>query len=115
MRTLLILTLLFQLNAARADGLFGKNKAGDSFAVKAVEASQATLEGTPEDLKVGDTLYFTRSPFKFTVTGIKGNQVTVALPPSHSLTVGAALLRYSNDNIKKNMQTESKLKQALED
>lgn len=98
-----------------AHALLGGNTAEDSFAVKSVEGRQAQLEGTVKDLKVGDTLYFVRSPFKFTVTAVSGNKVTVALPDNHGINPGHALLRHPNEMIKKGMATENKLKQALEE
>ncbi len=116
MRIFLVFALLLQVSSvAMASGLFGNNKADDSFAVKSIEGRQAILEGKPKDLKVGDSLYFMRSPFKFTVSSVKGNTVTVTLPESHTLAEGNALLRFPNDAIKKNIQTESRLKQALEE
>jgi len=114
MRALLILTLLLSMPTAQAS-LFGKNKADDSFAIKSVAGSQAVTQGNPKDLKAGDILYSNKSPFKFTVSEVKGSTVTVALPERHELKVGMALLRMPTDPIKKAIDTEERLKRALED
>ncbi|RZA08062.1 MAG: hypothetical protein EOP11_05975 [Proteobacteria bacterium] len=89
--------------------------AGDSFSVKSVAGGTAMLSGDTAGLKAGDTLYYARSPFKFNVTDVKAGQVTIALPASHDLKVDSVLLRSSNQSIQKNMDTEAKLKRALED
>jgi hypothetical protein len=89
--------------------------AGDSFAVKSVGGGSAVLSGDTAGLKAGDTLYYARSPFKFNVTEVKGAQVTIALPASHDLKTDSVLLRSPNPSIQKNMETEAKLKRALED
>ena len=114
MRTLAILMLLLQMPLAQAN-MFGDNKVDDSFAVKSVEGAEAVLSGKPKDLKVGDMLYINRSPFQFKVTAITGDKVTVALPERHDLKVGNALLRRASDQIKKSIDTENRLKKALED
>lgn len=115
MRLLLILTLLLPVPDAMANALFGKNKVDDTFAIKTLDAKQAVLEGTPKGLKAGDLLYSNKSPFKFTVTEVKGNTVTVAIPERHELKADMSLLRLPTDPIKKAIDTEAKLKQALED
>ena len=115
MRYFLLLALLLASPAAMASGVFGNNKMDDSFSVVSVENGQATLTGTPKSLKAGDTLYFIRSPFQFKVTEVKGDKVTVALPDRHDLAKGAALLRFPTEPIKKGIDTEAKLKRALEE
>jgi hypothetical protein len=114
MRIILLLALLLQGPLAMA-GIFGNNTMEDSFAVKKVENGKAVVEGTPKDLKVGDDLYFVKSPFHFKVTAIEGNKVTVAVPGDSKLVVGNALLRHDNPQIRKNIDTEKRLKQALEE
>ncbi len=94
---------------------FAGNKVDDMFIVKSMVDKSATLEGAPKSLKEGDTLYFSRSPFKFTVTAVKGSQVTVGLPDNHDLAVGQSLMRNITPQVKKSLETESRLKQALEE
>ncbi len=94
---------------------FSGNKLDDVFTVKSIEGKSAVTEGSPKSLKAGDTLYFARSPFKFSVTAVKGNQVTIALPDSHDLAVGQTLMRNITEQVKKSLDTESRLKQALEE
>jgi hypothetical protein len=89
--------------------------AADNFVVKSVSGGSAVLSGDAKGLKAGDSLYYSRSPFRFTVTDVKGSQVTIALPASHDLKPDTVLLRNANDSIQKNMETEMKLKRALED
>jgi hypothetical protein len=96
-------------------GLFGNNTTDDIFTVKKVDAKDATAEGTPKDLKVGDMLYFARSPYQFRVLEVKGNMVRIALPDKQDLAVGNTLMRKDNDQIKKGIDTEKKLKQALDE
>jgi hypothetical protein len=115
MRILVLLALFLQMSLPAMAGIFGNNKVEDSFSVKSVEGSQAVVTGKPAGLKVGDYLYFNRSPFRFQVTAIEGNDVTVALPERHDLKPGFALLRNPNDQIKKSISTESRLKKALEE
>jgi hypothetical protein len=115
MRTLVLLALFLHMPMAMAGGIFGNNKIEDSFSVKSVEGNQAVVTGKPAGLKVGDYLYFNRSPFRFQVTAIEGEKVTVALPERHELKPGFALLRNANDQIKKSIDTESRLKKALEE
>lgn len=115
MKALLVLALAFVSGLAQAEGLFGKNGTDDVFNVKSVQGRQAVVTGKIKDLKSGDVLYFARSPFRFTVTEVKGNDVTIALPDSHDLHEGSSVIRFPTDAIKKNIATESKLKQALED
>lgn len=91
------------------------NNMEDSFAVKQVAGDHAVVEGKPKDLKVGDYLYFVRSPFRFKVTAINGNQVTVELPAKHDLADSNVLLRNATPVIKKNIDTEVRLKRALEE
>jgi hypothetical protein len=112
---ILTLTALFYSTIASSFAFFGDNKADDSFPVKKIEGKVATLNGTVKDLKVGDTLYFVKSPYRFTVTEIKGKEVTISLPENHTLVEGSALLRKITPAIKKNLDTEVKLKQALEE
>lgn len=89
--------------------------AGDTFVVKSVEGGTAVLSGDAKGLRAGDTLFYARSPFRFTVSDVKGSQVTISLPASHDLKPDVVLLRAPSDAIQKNMQTEQKLKRALED
>jgi hypothetical protein len=112
---ILAFTALFCSTLTNSHAFFGDNKADDSFAVKKIEGKTAMLTGTVKDLKVGDTLYFVKNPYQFTVTEIKGKEVSIALPDNHSLVEGSALLRKITPTIKKNIDTESKLKQALEE
>lgn len=113
--TLLALLFAFTPTASNAGGLFGGNTIDDVFTVKSMEGKQAKLEGTPKGLKAGDTLYFARSPFKFTVTAVSGNQVTIALPGTQDLAVGNTLMRKEPDTVKKALDTEGRLKQALDE
>jgi len=115
MRHFLILTFLLQVSTAAASGLFGNNKADDVFAVKQLDGKQLVVEGAAKNLKAGDTLYSQKSPFKFTVTEVKGNTITLSLPDRHELKEGMSLLRMPTDPIKKALDTEAKLKQALEE
>lgn len=94
---------------------FGGNSLRDVFTVRKIEGKRAVTEGAPEGLKEGDSLYFARSPFKFTVVSVEGSQVTVALPDKSDLKVGQTLIRNPNDQIKKALNTEKRLKQALEE
>jgi|GEM_PF-4971915 len=94
---------------------FSGNKVDDMFTIKSIEGKSAVTEGTPKGIKAGDTLYFARSPFKFSVTAVKGNQVTIALPDSHDLAVGQTLMRNITEQVKKSLETEGRLKQALEE
>jgi hypothetical protein len=114
MRILILIALLLQSPLAMA-GIFGNNKIDDSFSVKSVEGNKAVVTGKPQGLKVGDYLYFNRSPFRFQVTAIDADKVTVALPDRHDLKPGFALLRNANDQIKKSIDTETRLKKALEE
>ncbi|MGZ3651096.1 MAG: hypothetical protein ACXVB9_20770 [Bdellovibrionota bacterium] len=111
----ILAALFFVSLPAFAGGMFGNNTLDDMFTVKKIEGKQATLEGASKGLKAGDLLYFARSPFKFTVTGVAGNQITIALPEKQDLAVGNNLMRKENDQVKKAIETESKLKQALEE
>ena len=115
MRIFVLFALLAQMPLAMAGGIFGNNKIEDSFPVKSIEGNQAVLSGAPNGLKAGDKLYFNRSPFRFTVTAVEGNKITVALPDKNDLKVGNALLRHSNPQIDKSISTEERLKKALED
>lgn len=89
------------------------NTLDDTFNVVEIKEKQAIVEGKPKDLKVGDKLYFVRSPFQFTVEAIKGDKVTVTLPEKHDLTTSNSLMRNAIPSVKKSIETESKLKQAL--
>lgn len=101
--------------AAFAESAFSGNKVDDLFTVKSVASTTAIAEGKPKNLKEGDELYFVRSPYKFTITSVKGNLVTVSLPAEHDLAAGQTLTRNPNAQMKKNIETENRLKQALED
>ena len=115
MRIIVLITLLLQMPVAMANGIFGGNKSDDVFAVKTVEGSQAILNGTPKGLKAGDKLYFNSSPFQFTVASVEGNKIVITLPEKHNVQVGTALMRFPNDQVKKSIATEERLKKALED
>lgn len=91
------------------------NSIEDSFAVKSIKGQQAIVEGKVKNLKAGDLLYFSRSPFKFTIESIAGNQITVAIPAVSDLKVGQGLVRNPTESILKSIDTEKKLKNALED
>jgi hypothetical protein len=95
--------------------LAGAHPLGDSLPVVAVNGTKATAHGEARGLLVGDFLYFPRSPFKFPITAVKGQEVDVAIPAGYDLMVGAQLLRTPNDRVQSNMQTEQKLKHAIED
>ena len=111
---LMIVVQCVLISSAWGSGLSG-NKIDDMFVVKSIAGKSAVTEGTAKGLKEGDILYFARSPFKFTVTAVKGNQVTVALPDNHDLAVGQSLMRNLTEQVKKSLDTESRLKQALEE
>jgi hypothetical protein len=115
MKYALILTFLLQISTASANGLFGNNKVDDVFAIKQLEGKQLVATGAPKGLKPGDILYSQKSPFKFTVTEVKGNSVTLTLPERHELKEGMSLLRMPTAPIKKAIETEARLKQALEE
>lgn len=110
MKYALLLALLF---AAALPALASKKE--DSFTVTAVEGTSARLSGDSKGLKAGDTLYFARSPFKFTVAEVRGQEIILTLPERHGLSPGSVLLRAPDETIRKNMETEAKLKRALED
>lgn len=93
----------------------GDNTLDDAFRVKSIKGQQAVVEGKSKDLKSGDILYFGRSPFKFTVDSVSGGLITINLPPSHDLQVGNTLVRNPTDSILKSIDTEKKLKTALEE
>jgi hypothetical protein len=112
---LLTLFFAFAPGISHAGSLFGGNKIEDTFTVKSMEGKLAKLEGTAKNLKAGDLLYFPRSPFKFTITTVSGNVVTIALPEKQDLAVGSALVRKEPESVKKALETESRLKQALDD
>lgn len=104
------------LSSALAFGsAFSGNTIDDLFTVKKIEGKQATVEGKAKGLKEGDSLYFARAPYKFTVTAVKGDQVTIALPDTHDLAVGQALMRNMTDVVKRYLNTEKRLKQAMEE
>lgn len=87
----------------------------DEFEIKKINGNEAIVQGEPREVKAGDDLYFPLPPYRFRVTAVNGNELKVALPPSHSLTPGRYLLRKPNEIIKKYIDTESKLKTAFED
>lgn len=109
MKYALLLALLF---AAALPARAGKE---DSFTVTTVEGNSAKVSGEAKGLKAGDVLYFARSPFKFTIAEVRSNELTLSLPDRHGLTPNSVLLRAPDATIKKNMDTEAKLKRALED
>lgn len=87
----------------------------DVFTVKSIEGQTATVEGKANGLKAGDQLYFARSPFHFTVTDVKGDKITISLPTRHDLSLGNTLIRTPTPAMKKAIDTEDRLKKALED
>lgn len=109
------IALLLATLPAHAGSLFGDNKIDDIFTVRSIQGTSATLEGTPKDLKAGDQLFFARSPFKFAVTAVKGSEITIALPEKQDLEIGNSLMRKENDQVKRAMDTEKRLKQALDE
>lgn len=111
----LIATIQIALPSAALASAFAGNTLRDTFEVKEIANGQAICEGDPKGLKAGSTLYFPRSPFQFQVTEVKGNRVTVSLPDKHDLAVGQNLLRNLSESIKKAMDTEHRLKEALEE
>lgn len=94
---------------------FAGNTIDDMLTVKKVEGQQAVLEGKTAGLKAGDKLYYYRSPFQFPITAVNGNQVTVTLPANSEITAGQNMVRQPTDSMKKAMDTEEKLKKALEE
>lgn len=92
-----------------------ENNLNDLFPVKEIEGSHAVVEGKVMSLKPGQYLYFIRSPFRFQIESISGNKITVKLPASHDLKVGQGLVRNATDSMKKSMDTEKRLKSALEE
>ena len=107
------LTVLFPAQSFAS--AFAGNTLDDMFSVKSIDEKEAVLEGNPKNLKEGDLLYFVRSPFKFPVTSVKGNKVTVSLPRGNDLAKGNTLMRHPTEQVKKALDTESRLKQALEE
>jgi hypothetical protein len=89
--------------------------AADALVVKAIDGNKAKLIGNAQGLKSGDYLYFSRSPFRFTISEVKGNEITIDLPNGSAPPVNSSLLRAPDESIKKNMQMEQKLKHAIED
>lgn len=114
MKTVLAALILALFTLPAHAGLFGGG-IDDDFTVKTLDGKTATLEGQAKTLKEGDLLYFVRSPYNFTITAVKGNTVTIALPEKQDLKVGNVLSRKETDQIKKAIETEKKLKQALEE
>jgi hypothetical protein len=111
---IVMLCLSFLPVPAAHAGLFGSS-VDDLLTVKKLEGKQAILEGSSEGLKAGDSVYFARSPYHFTVTAVQGGQVTIALPEKNDLAVGNTLMRHENDQVKRAIDTERRLKQALEE
>lgn len=107
--------VIYALPALAGGSAFSGNKIDDLFTVKSITGKSALTEGKASGLKEGDTVYFARSPYKFTVTAVKGNQVTVALPDGHDVEVGNTMMRNETDTVKKALNTENRLKQALEE
>lgn len=108
MRKLCLLVSLLCSTAAFASNI------DDMLTVKLVNGQSATLEGKP-GLKAGDKVYFARSPFQFSVTNVTGNLVTIALPSGNDVAVGQTMVREPTQAMKKAMNTEEKLKKALEE
>jgi hypothetical protein len=110
MRKLILLCLVSLATSAPA---FASN-IDEMLTVKLVQPQQATLEGKP-GLKAGDKVYFARSPFQFPVTAVNGNMITITLPAGSDVGVGQTMVRQPTDAMKKAMNTEDKLKKALEE
>ncbi len=109
-----LLSALLLLTISICDMAFA-NRLDDTFVVRSVGEKEAVLEGTPKNLKAGDTLYFIRSPFQFKVASVKGEQVTIELPEKHDLQPSNALVRSLTSGIKKGIDTEDRLKKVLEE
>ncbi len=110
---MILLQCLFAGNASAS--AFSGNKIDDLFEIKSITGKTALASGKTAGIKEGDWLYFSRSPFRFQVSSVKGNQITVNLPDGHDLQVGQNLLRNETDAIKKAINKEKRLKQALEE
>lgn len=117
MKTMIRLMVLLQclIQAPAFASAFAGNKIDDLFTVKSITGKSALTEGKANGLKEGDTVYFARSPYKFSVTAVKGNQVTIALPDGHDVAVGQTFMRNQTEAVKKALETENRLKQALEE
>ena len=89
------------------------NKLKDVFNVLEVTGDKAIVTGEPKGLKARDKLYFPRPPFQFTIEKIEGNEITVKLPKQHDLSTSHSLMRNMTPIIKKNIDTEKKLREAL--
>lgn len=89
----------------------------DYFIVKEVKGKQAILTGDTNGLKAGDIVYYGHSPFRFTISSVTENELTISLPEGAStdLKNGSTLLREPTTAIKKGINTERRLKQALEE
>ncbi|MGZ3694599.1 MAG: hypothetical protein ACXWQO_10490 [Bdellovibrionota bacterium] len=111
MRNLLSLTLALFLGTLTAHA----SNIEDMLTVKQVQGQTATLEGKMTGLKAGDKVYFARSPFQFTVTAVTGNTATIALPTGSDVAANQTMIRQPTDAMKKAMNTEDKLKKALEE
>lgn len=111
---LMIALFTFALNG-QANGLFGKNKLDDQFKILSIEENTIKLEGEAKDLKVGDTLYVTKSPFYGKVIELKGKEVNLRVSSLGEIKNGMVFLRYPTDPIDKAIKTEKRLKAALEE
>lgn len=108
MRSTILLSFFLALPAF-AGGL------DEMLTVKQVQGQQATLEGKVSGLKAGDKVYFARSPFEFQVVSVTGNLATVSLPANSDVAAGQTMVLKPTDAMKKAMDTESRLKKALEE
>lgn len=108
MRSTILLGLFLSLPAL-AGGI------EEMLTVKQVQGQQATLEGKVGSLKAGDKVYFARSPFEFSVASVSGTQATINLPANSDVGVGNTMVLKPTDAMKKAMDTESRLKKALEE
>lgn len=86
-----------------------------SFVTKDVGANEILVMGNSDNLKAGDSLYHSVSPFLFSITEIKGNQISLRTPSSHSVKKGDIFLQSPSQDIRKAMEKQQKLKRALED
>lgn len=110
--------LVFCLALVSASALastFGGNSIKDLFEITSIGEKEAIATGETKGLHVNDSVYFSRSPYKFTITSIEGNKIRVALPGKSDIAVGQTLFRNINDQIKKSIDTEKRLKQAVDE
>lgn len=100
------LLVLFALSSAvvKAD-----SPLDNVFNVDTVKDGKAVVEGNPKSLKVGDYLYFIHSPYRFKISAINGNKITVDVPAGSDLHDKNSLMREPNAVIKNHLETEQRL------